>query len=66
MQGRTMEVGFETIGNATLICYDRKPVLVTDPWIRGSASFGSWALAHQLPKEQMNSIEKCEFVWIGY
>ena len=26
-----MELGFETIGNATLICYDRTPILVTDP-----------------------------------
>lgn len=35
-----MDLGFDTIGNATLICYDRGPVLVTDPWVRGSAYFG--------------------------
>ena len=61
-----MELGFETIGNATLICHDRRPVLVTDPWIKGSAYFGSWALSHQIPDEQMHSIEHCEFVWISH
>jgi hypothetical protein len=61
-----MELGFETIGNATLICHDYRPVLVTDPWITGSAYFGSWTLSHQIPNEQMNSIEQCEFVWISH
>jgi hypothetical protein len=61
-----MELGFETIGNATLICHDCRPVLVTDPWIKGSAYFGSWALSHQIPDEQMHSIEHCEFVWISH
>src|SRR5918911_3433687 len=61
-----MELGFETIGNATLICHDRRPVLVTDPWIKGNAYFGSWALSHQIPAEQMRSIEQCEFVWISH
>jgi hypothetical protein len=61
-----MEVGFETIGNATLICHDKRPVLATDPWIRGSAYFGSWTLSHQIPDEQRNSIENCEFVWISH
>jgi hypothetical protein len=61
-----MKLGFETIGNATLICHDTRPVLVTDPWITGSAYFGSWTLSHQIPNEQMNSIEQCEFVWISH
>jgi len=61
-----MELGFETIGNATLICHDCRPVLVTDPWIKGSAYFGSWGLSHQIPDEQLNSIENCEFVWISH
>jgi hypothetical protein len=61
-----MELGFETIGNATLICHDRRPVLVTDPWIKGSAYFGSWVLSHQIPDEQINSIEHCEFIWISH
>jgi L-ascorbate metabolism protein UlaG (beta-lactamase superfamily) len=63
---RRMDAGFETIGNATLICHDRRPVLVTDPWIKGSTYFGSWMLSHQIPEEQMNSIQNCEFVWISH
>ena len=55
-----------SIGNATLICHDCRPVLVTDPWIKGSAYFGSWTLSHEIPDEQMNSIEHCEFVWISH
>jgi hypothetical protein len=47
-----MDLGFETIGNATLIAYDQGPVLVTDPWIEGSAYFGSWSLSHTIPAEQ--------------
>ena len=65
-KGKTMDIGFETIGNATLICHDGRPVLVTYPWIKGSADFGSWALSHQIPDEQMNSIEHCEFVWLSH
>ena len=42
-------LGFETIGNATLIAYDGNPVLVTDPWIRGGAYFGSWTFSHLIP-----------------
>jgi len=61
-----MEAGFETIGNATLICYDRAPVLVTDPWIVGSAYFGSWLLSHEIPEEQMSAIKSCEYVWISH
>ena len=34
-----MDVGFETVGNATLICHDRFPVLITDPWITGTCAF---------------------------
>ena len=65
-KGEAMDIGFETIGNATLICHDGRPVLVTDPWIKGSAYFGSWDLSHQIPDEQMHSIENCEFVWISH
>jgi hypothetical protein len=61
-----MELGFETIGNATLICYDKTPILVTDPWIIGSAYFGSWSLSHEIPQEQMDAIERCEYVWISH
>lgn len=66
MSLRDIEVGFDTIGNAILICYDRTPVLVTDPWIAGSAYFGSWGFSHLIPQEQMNAIRSCPIVWISH
>ncbi|HEV8720752.1 MAG TPA: hypothetical protein VGW77_08950 [Candidatus Binatia bacterium] len=61
-----MDIGFETIGNATLICHDKVPMLVTDPWITGSAYFGSWTRSHEIPAEQLKSIKRCKFVWISH
>ena len=61
-----MDVGFDTIGNATLICYDRGPVLATDPWIVGSAYFGSWGLSHEVPVEQAEAVKNSEYVWISH
>lgn len=61
-----MELGFETIGNATLICHDRRPVLVTDPWITGDAYFGSWTFSHEIPEEQTAAIMAAEFVWLSH
>ena len=61
-----MDFGFDTIGNATVICYDRVPVLVTDPWVRGSAYFGSWSHAHEIPEEQMEAIEASRYVWFSH
>jgi len=48
-----MQLGFETIGNATLIAFEGRPVLATDPWIAGAPYFGSWGLSHAIPPEQM-------------
>src|SRR6266536_5212780 len=61
-----MDIGFETIGNATLICHDKGPMLVTDPWITGPAYFGSWTRSHEIPTEQLESIKRCKFVWISH
>lgn len=61
-----MELGFETIGNATLICHDNGPVLVTDPWTHGAAYFGSWTLSHEIPEEQRDSISRCQYVWLSH
>lgn len=61
-----MEIGFDTIGNATIICYDKTPVLVTDPWIAGSAYFGSWALTHTIPAEQLEAIKAAEYIWFSH
>ena len=61
-----MVVGFDTIGNATVICYDDAPILVTDPWIQGSAYFGSWCLQHEIPEEQLQAIMHCQYVWVSH
>lgn len=61
-----MDLGFETIGNATLICHDGGPLLVTDPWLFGSAYFGSWIHQHRIPAEQLAAAEACPYVWVSH
>lgn len=61
-----MNLGFETTGNATLVFHDRKPVLITDPWISGNAFFGSWGLSHEIPDQVMEGILASEYVWISH
>ena len=61
-----MEIGFDTVGNATLIVYDGDPLLATDPWIAGSAYFGSWGLAHEIPDEQIEAVRRCRYLWISH
>ena len=61
-----MDLGFETIGNATLICHDRGPLLVTDPWLGGDAYFGSWTVTHEIPAEQEEAALACRFVWVSH
>lgn len=59
-------LGFETIGNATIIAYDGKPVLATDPWINGDAYFGSWGMSHEIPPEQLGAIKACKYYWMSH
>jgi hypothetical protein len=61
-----MQLGFETVGNATLICHDGGPVLVTDPWIAGSAYFGSWTRSHEIPERQREAVLACRYVWLSH
>jgi hypothetical protein len=61
-----MELGFETIGNATLIVHDDGPVLVTDPWIDGAPYFGSWTHSHEIPEQQRADIQAARYVWISH
>jgi len=61
-----MQLGFETIGNATLIAYEGRPVLATDPWIAGAPYFGSWGLSHSIPPEQMAAIRASDYVWFSH
>ena len=57
---------FETIGNATVICYEDKPILATDPWIHGGAYFGSWKLSHQIPPAQLDGIKNSKYLWFSH
>ena len=61
-----MDLGFETIGNACLIFHDGGPVLATDPWLHGSAYFGSWILSHEVPAEQQQHVRQCQWLWISH
>jgi len=61
-----MQLGFETIGNATLIAFEGRPVLATDPWIAGAPYFGSWGLSHSIPPEQMAAIKASEYIWFSH
>ena len=47
----SVDLGFETIGNATCTVFDNSiPVLTTDPWIVGKQYFGSWNHRFRIPK----------------
>jgi len=59
-------LGFDTIGNATVIIYDEDPILATDPWVEGSAYFGSWSLQHEVPAEQLEAIARCPYIWVSH
>jgi len=61
-----MDLGFETIGNACLICHDGGPQLATDPWIQGPAYFGSWTTSHEIPPEQLAHVKACKYLWISH
>jgi hypothetical protein len=61
-----MDCGFETVGNATLIVYDKEPILATDPWLKGSNYFGSWVLSHIIGDEQLENINKCKYLWLSH
>jgi hypothetical protein len=59
-------LGFETIGNATVIAYDGEPVLATDPWVEGDPYFGSWGHSHAIPVAQREAIARSKFVWFSH
>jgi hypothetical protein len=62
----SLDLGFETIGNATLIVHDGAPVLATDPWLAGDAYFGSWCMTHVVPDEQLEAVRAAPFLWISH
>lgn len=59
-------LGFETIGNATVIAYDGRPVLATDPWLGEPAYFGSWGLPFEIPEDQKKAILSADFIWLSH
>ncbi len=57
-----------TVGNATLIAYDKEPILTTDPWISDEdhAYFGSWIGTHKIPKDKKDDILNSKFIWFSH
>ena len=63
-----MDFSFETMGNAiVLVRRDGKPLLVTDPWLKGRVYFGSWAHDRPLTEQQIaDCATAAPFVWISH
>ena len=62
-----MAFSFETLGNASIQVFsDGKPMLITDPWLKGTAYFGSWALDWPLNEGQIQNALNSEHVWISH
>jgi len=61
-------IGVQTIGNATLVAYDKLPILATDPWMGGSHSayWGSWRLPYDIPSNIREDIIKSEYIWFSH
>jgi hypothetical protein len=57
-----------TTGNATIIAYDGKPLLATDPWFgdEDPAYFGSWVLSHRIPQPLKDDILACDYIWFSH
>jgi hypothetical protein len=61
-------LGVSTTGNATLIAYDDKPILATDPWFgdNNPAYFGSWRLTHRIPPQCKRDILDAKYIWFSH
>ena len=60
-------IGFQTIGNATIIAYDKKPIISSDPWLNyDEAYFGSWSLNYNIPDNLKKDIFESEFLWFSH
>jgi hypothetical protein len=61
-------LGVSTTGNATLIAYDDKPILATDPWFGDDnpAYFGSWGLSHRIPADCKHDIVNAKYIWFSH
>ena len=58
-------IGAQTIGNATVIAYDDKPILSTDPWLGSDhyAYFGSWYLPYDIPENIYQDILSSKYIF---
>src|ERR1043165_5087110 len=58
---------FETFGNASIqIARDDQPLLVTDPWLAGTAYFGSWALEEPVTERQRARVLASPWAWFSH
>ena len=62
-----MSWSFETLGNAIVQVFENgQPMLVTDPWLLGSAYFGSWELERPLTETQLANARGSRFAWFSH
>lgn len=61
-------IGAQTIGNATVIAYDDKPILSTDPWLGSDhfAYFGSWYLPYNIPENIYQDILSSKYIFFSH
>jgi hypothetical protein len=58
---------FQTLGNAMIqLVKDGEPVLVTDPWLLGSAYFGSWEIERPLTEAQLERARASRYIWFSH
>ncbi len=62
-----MSWSFETLGNAMVQLFEGgNPVLVTDPWLLGSAYYGSWELERPLTEQQISNVARSRYIWFSH
>ena len=57
----------ETLGNATLVIHKNgNALLATDPWLVGTAYFGSWSLEEPPTEKQIQKVVSASFIWFSH
>ena len=61
-------IGAQTIGNATIVAYDKNPILATDPWLGLDhyAYFGSWYLPYEIPEKINQDILSSKYIFFSH
>src|SRR5208282_1093674 len=63
---RAMGWIFETLGDtAMLLSRDGVPILAADPWLSGSACFGSWGRERDLAPGSVKSVLRAPYVFLS-